>query len=467
MIHSITSRGNKISVKPLTVFVGPNSGGKSTILNSLLNIKSSWPDFSKMEGDIEIFVPRFEDVNSYIDNDDIRRKLVKNRDKLADKLRNMIELRRNVSLDGDLSKKELDEERDSELKNLITANDNVIAREHEIIRNLKSNTFIENGILNLPSAMVSYSNNTITIQHDNKMIYLDIHEENRYSLNLEFNELNRANEIFRELDVDNIIKAMDELKEYINNIHMINPVRLDPNGIHYFKFYDGSIFDLLIKHYYDSYPNIHPDDIEELKKNKKGFESHELKIDTALEYLCIAEGLDFHLEEIESHVLQEKLSAEAIMKLSLVPEKDYRGYGKSTHLSDLGFGISQVIPVIIEAICREDYSTLLFQEPEAHLHPNLQCKLGSLFARFTRENLKTYILETHSEHIVRGIQLAVSQKELDRKHIAIYYVDKDRSPQVEEMKLTEDGLLENDWPNDFYSLPYNIGREIRKNISKN
>ncbi len=86
--------------------------------------------------------------------------------------------------------------------------------------------------------------------------------------------------------------------------------------------------------------------------------------------------------------------------------------GNSTNLKDVGVGVSQVLPVIVAALHAEPGHIVLIEEPESHLHPLAQSQLAELFACVSRERNIQFIVETHSEHLFRRMQTLIARQEI-------------------------------------------------------
>ncbi len=160
------------------------------------------------------------------------------------------------------------------------------------------------------------------------------------------------------------------------------------------------------------------------------------------------------------------------------------------NVASMGMGVSQLIPIII--LSNIDYiDTLIIQEPESHLHPNTQRKIAELLAANVgnrqdevahigirnKEGIinklrpltlgSQYIIETHSEHIVRGFQIAVAKGIIKNSDVAIYFVDASQENPIVPMELDEKGMLMRKWPNDFYGLAYSMTLELNQIQSDN
>ena len=90
-------------------------------------------------------------------------------------------------------------------------------------------------------------------------------------------------------------------------------------------------------------------------------------------------------------------------------------------LADVGFGISQFLPIIVADLQLSSNSTLLVAQPEIHLHPSVQATLGDYLVRRVNETNKRYILETHSEYLLNRLRLGIVKGEIEPSDIAVYY----------------------------------------------
>ncbi len=113
-------------------------------------------------------------------------------------------------------------------------------------------------------------------------------------------------------------------------------------------------------------------------------------------------------------------------------------------LTDVGFGISQFLPIIVADLQLPDNSVLALSQPEMHLHPKIQAALGSYLARQINENEKQYIVETHSEYLLNRIRLAIVKEEIAPNDVALYYFENSTNgTQSHKIDLTKDGQVKN------------------------
>ncbi len=92
-------------------------------------------------------------------------------------------------------------------------------------------------------------------------------------------------------------------------------------------------------------------------------------------------------------------------------------------LADVGFGISQFLPIIVADLQLWDNSTLIMSQPEIHLHPSVQADLGNYLIKQVKERNKNYIVETHSEYLLKRIRLLIVNEEIQPEDVAVYYFE--------------------------------------------
>ncbi len=114
--------------------------------------------------------------------------------------------------------------------------------------------------------------------------------------------------------------------------------------------------------------------------------------------------------------------------------------------------------------------TFYIEQPELHLHPAFQTKIPLLFSdfllfsrRLTYNINSTLFIETHSEHIIRKLQLMVAKNEISINDIAINYIDSDgNNTSVKELRLSENGDFLDPWPNGFFDEAAELAFELMK-----
>lgn len=111
------------------------------------------------------------------------------------------------------------------------------------------------------------------------------------------------------------------------------------------------------------------------------------------------------------------------------------------NLIDVGYGVSQVLPVLTEVLRPDAPSMMLFQQPEVHLHPSAQAALGSLFCSVAAAG-RQLIVETHSDYIIDRILLDIRDKRTDLKpeDVSILYFERgDRDVTIHSIRIDAEG----------------------------
>jgi predicted ATPase len=120
-------------------------------------------------------------------------------------------------------------------------------------------------------------------------------------------------------------------------------------------------------------------------------------------------------------------------------------------LTHVGVGVSQVLPILILSLLAEPGATLIFEQPELHLHPRVQTRLADFFVSQILMK-KQCIVETHSEFLINRLryQTAVSKGGELSENIILYFVEKSKgSSSYRPIRINEFGVIEN-WPEGFF-----------------
>ncbi len=119
--------------------------------------------------------------------------------------------------------------------------------------------------------------------------------------------------------------------------------------------------------------------------------------------------------------------------------------------TNIGFGISYVLPVIVTGLIARTGSYMIVENPEAHLHPSAQSKIGQFLAVIAESGVKV-IVETHSDHVINGVQIAAADKRASSNIIQTNYFDQSEDsdqPHLEPILINELGELSK-WPQGFF-----------------
>lgn len=163
-----------------------------------------------------------------------------------------------------------------------------------------------------------------------------------------------------------------------------------------------------------------------------------------------------------------KISAKSLEEL--VKLEIEREGGSKEVISDVGFGFSQVLPILVQASVMPSNSTLLIEQPELHLHPSAQTKFAEIITEASQSG-RRFIIETHSEHIVRGLQLSISNQRskkgplsnrLSPNELKVLYIPK-TPHQPKEMRVDEWGEFLEAWPHGFFDEAYQASMRLLNN----
>lgn len=124
--------------------------------------------------------------------------------------------------------------------------------------------------------------------------------------------------------------------------------------------------------------------------------------------------------------------------------------GEASNLKDVGVGVSQVIPVIVAALFALPGHIVIIEEPESHLHPLAQSQLAELFSQVSHERGVQFIIETHSEHLLTRLQRRVAEQTIEPEDLAMYFVERDGTKaKINALELDDYGEISN-WPESFF-----------------
>lgn len=122
-------------------------------------------------------------------------------------------------------------------------------------------------------------------------------------------------------------------------------------------------------------------------------------------------------------------------------------------ISSVGYGVSQVLPVIIEAFIRRTKTIFLMQQPEVHLHPRAQAALGSFFFQMSKSEGKYFLIETHSDFLIDRFRLEMKNNPSHGIHAQILYFEHTKNGNVcHPIKIEEGGRFASNQPDSFQNF---------------
>ena len=166
----------------------------------------------------------------------------------------------------------------------------------------------------------------------------------------------------------------------------------------------------------------------------------------------------FRKLEIPYELGVRKIGDMAVSGEHIVLVLEHKSTKTPVTLADVGFGINQLLPVIVEGadwfIGGED-RVLCVEQPEIHLHPRLQARLADLMIETIRgRGEKQWVVETHSELLVLRIQRRIREGKLKPTDVSVLYIDPSvtgtSGSAVKNLRLNENGDFINHWPDGFF-----------------
>lgn len=136
---------------------------------------------------------------------------------------------------------------------------------------------------------------------------------------------------------------------------------------------------------------------------------------------------------------------------------DTRSSVRPTHM---GFGVTYTLPVIAAALAMRKDGLLLIENPEAHLHPSSQSRAGTFLALAASDGAQIFV-ETHSDHVINGVRLAVKGGLIAPEDVKFHYFRKraqNEATFVTELSVSGDGHI-SDWPDGFFDQ---IARDLSR-----
>ena len=161
------------------------------------------------------------------------------------------------------------------------------------------------------------------------------------------------------------------------------------------------------------------------------------------------------IEQRVSYWLQEMGLAYSF-SLDWIGEKTYEVRIQKTSssppvtLSDMGYGLTQFLPVLVLCYYALEGSTLILEQPGIHLHPKVQSQLADLLIEVVNERNLQILVESHSEHFLNRLQRRIAEEDITPDKTALYFCRNDEGVStIERLKMDEFGNIAN-WPENFF-----------------
>ena len=141
------------------------------------------------------------------------------------------------------------------------------------------------------------------------------------------------------------------------------------------------------------------------------------------------------------------------------------------NLADVGQGVSQILPVLVAGLHLSEGSALVVEEPEIHLHPRAQAALGDFFLTLFEKGVQS-IIETHSEYLLLRLLQHVASGAISPDDVSIYYVyARGEHKEAKRLRLNGEGQFVDEWPEGFFPERLEEAKELariryRKQVSE-
>ncbi len=119
-------------------------------------------------------------------------------------------------------------------------------------------------------------------------------------------------------------------------------------------------------------------------------------------------------------------------------------------ITDVGFGVSQILPVMVLCFFVPECSTVILEQPEIHLHPAVQSGLADVLIAARQTRKVQILLESHSEHLLRRLQRRIAEEKVAPNDVGLFFCDAGGdSPELRELDIDLLGNITN-WPENFF-----------------
>lgn len=135
-------------------------------------------------------------------------------------------------------------------------------------------------------------------------------------------------------------------------------------------------------------------------------------------------------------------------------------------ITDVGFGVSQILPVIVLCYYAPKGSIIILEQPEIHLHPAVQAGLADVFIDAIKTRDIQIVFESHSEHLLRRIQRRIAEESITKDQVALYFCESEQDgSRLVPLEVDLSGSITN-WPKDFFGDQFGEMAAITRAVKK-
>lgn len=413
----------ELKLAPLTGFFGSNSSGKTSLLQILLLMKQT------VESSDRKRVLHAGDEKTYIDLGTFYDLIYSHN----------IDNELGISLEWTLPKKKSIKNPEEKQKTLFE------------IQNIKFDTFIKEDSGKLTTPKFQYKINGHTFGLDRKK---DNHNREEYDLHCTPYRATRTPG--RVWPLPSPIKCYgfpDQVNGYYKNVSFLSDIVLEFETLFSQMLYLGPLRENPKRIY--TWAGLEPSDVGRkgelapaallAAKNKgayisPGYKKRKRKLDERIAQWLIKMGMihSFSLQRIAENRKEYELR---IKKTKSSPE---------VLITDVGFGVSQVLPVLVLCYYAPEHSILLFEQPEIHLHPSVQACLADIFIDAVANRKVQIIVESHSEYFLQRLQRRIAEEKIKSGDTALYFCEMEKAQsKIDKLDVDLYGNIKN-WPQDFF-----------------
>lgn len=511
-VKSFQNSGN-IEIKPINIFVGRNSSGKSSLIRFPVMLSQTFTE--------DIFTPflffgnqidygNFDDVIHNHQGDEIKFSFGFDKKEITGSLLPHHPIYRTI-VTRDMIRGVLNEHSEYSIEVTITKfNKKIIVK--EFVVNIDESKFFSI----IRNSNNKYSINLYKFMNDTNLV--DLKKELKIDNDIRFNKFIPQLEVFNDSLMDQLFKLSDTENIFYDSNNKVNKVFYELIREHDFNRLKKILKDMELPHnaigvvnrlqsYFStmiiiesflrtlnrlfikfsntvSYIGPFRKDPERIYRES---ESSYLDVGKSGENASMIlrqsqQSKDKILEKVSDWFLKSmgyKISIEEIDNSNLFKLMVSSPDGKVSHnIMDVGYGVAQVLPIVTQIYYEDTMDveirrsmsryggkkTFVIEQPELHLHPAAQSSLADLFVQKVIDSKGVhFLIETHSEHFIRKLQVLVADPNvaITNDDIAIYYVDKmEGYSEVKKINMNIKGQFIEKWPPGFFDKSFELSREL-------